>query len=268
MIQLQRHAMTSGFDSASLRPGTLAMGHFLNVDHFRMTHPTFPPHPHAGFSVLTYMLPWSAGAFVNRDSQGSRSLIGPGDFHWTLAGANMIHEEIPEIPGITSEGLQIFLKLPEADELRPPTSYHATAAEIPVISFNGGDIRIIFGRIGETESQIPTYAGSTLLHVTVRSELSLEIPRQSQAFFLVLRGDGAIGAERFAQGTAGSISSGSLLLTGNADVLIGSSDPMPRQPQFQGPFCMFQPERLLAANPAYRQGEMGALSPSPVAWVR
>ena len=53
--------VSSSFTAASLRPDAVAMGHVLNVDHFHMSQPSFPPHPHAGFSAITWMLPWSQG---------------------------------------------------------------------------------------------------------------------------------------------------------------------------------------------------------------
>src|ERR1700750_2818805 len=75
----------------ALRMGSLAFGRegdtVINLDHFRMGGPTFPPHAHAGFSAITYMLPESAGAMRNRDSLGDVSLIPPGGLHWTAAGS-------------------------------------------------------------------------------------------------------------------------------------------------------------------------------------
>lgn len=50
-----------------------------------MSEPTFPPHPHAGFSAVTYLFEDSGGALVNRDSLGDRSRIEPGALHWTQA---------------------------------------------------------------------------------------------------------------------------------------------------------------------------------------
>lgn len=47
-------AVFSGF---GLRDPKLhvAIDPFLSVDYFRMSAPTFPPHPHAGFSAVTYL---------------------------------------------------------------------------------------------------------------------------------------------------------------------------------------------------------------------
>ena len=81
---LRESQMGPGFSAYSLRSlSDYPLDPFLNFDDFRMSVPTFPPHPHAGFSAVTYMFEDSPGAFINRDSLGDRSRIGPGALHWT-----------------------------------------------------------------------------------------------------------------------------------------------------------------------------------------
>lgn len=60
---------------------------FLVITEYMMERPVFGPHPHAGISVLTYMLPDSVGSFINRDSRGDFSIIEPGAVHITQAGS-------------------------------------------------------------------------------------------------------------------------------------------------------------------------------------
>lgn len=116
--ELVSHQVTPGFSSYGLRAGgPIELDPFLNLDDFTMSQPTFPPHPHAGFSAITYMFEDSPGAFVNRDSLGDRSLIEPGAFHWTQAARGMMHEEVPEHPGVRCHGLQMFVNLREVDKL-------------------------------------------------------------------------------------------------------------------------------------------------------
>jgi redox-sensitive bicupin YhaK (pirin superfamily) len=258
MLQLPTHRMTSAFTSASLRPGALAMGHFLNVDHFHMAQPTFPPHPHAGFSAITWMVPWSSGGFVTRDSQGDRSRILPGALHWTLAGSGMLHEEIPEQAGVDCEGLQIFVKLPEAIETMPP------AVERP-----GGQLRVLVGSVEGFASPIPSHASTTMLHVDVDGDVEVDVPSGVEAFAVVLRGNGSIDRATAQGDVAVSLPAGRVHLGGTGfSVLIAWSDTMAGTPTFAGPFCMFRPERLVAARSAFTAGQMGQLAPSDVRWVR
>ena len=46
---------------------------FLVFTEFWMDRPVFGPHPHAGISVMTYLLSDSKTGFLNRDSAGDRS---------------------------------------------------------------------------------------------------------------------------------------------------------------------------------------------------
>ena len=72
---------------------------FIGIDHAWMSAPTFPPHPHAGFSAVTYLFLDSETGIQNRDSNGNRTLIEPGGLHWTAAGRGVVHEENPAITG-------------------------------------------------------------------------------------------------------------------------------------------------------------------------
>lgn len=269
MHHLPVHAMSPHFTAASLRPALVPMGHVLNVDHFTMSEPTFPPHPHAGFSAVTWMLPWSPGGFTNRDSKGDRSRIVPGALHWTQAGSGMLHEEIPEVPGTPCEGLQIFVKLPEAEEVTAPVVYHLAPEAVPVARLPGGDVRVLVGSYHDARSPIPSTSQTTLLHVSVRGALTLDVPAGLQAFGLVLRGSGSIAGTQASRHDALGLAAGPLTAEGGAlELLIGWSAPMPRTPSFQGPFCMFSSDRLAAAMRAFRSGAMGQLDPSPVRWAR
>lgn len=269
MHTLTRHSMTRAFTSATLRPGSVPMGHFLNVDHFEMSQPTFPPHPHAGFSAITWMLPWSEGGFVNRDSLGDRSIIAPGSLHWTLAGSGMLHEEIPEQPGVNCEGLQIFVKLPEALETMEPRAFHLDPADVPVAALGAGTARVLVGELSGMASPIPSHARTTMLHVSVHGEADFNVPGAVEAFALTLRGTPFVDGDALPLDTATRLAVGAHSIAGDsADVLVAWSEPMQRAPVFAGPFCMFQRHRLDDAQARYASGAMGSLLASNVRWVR
>lgn len=66
---------SQGFRNVNLTQELGNIDPFIVLTEFWMPKAFFPPHPHAGFSVMTYMFPDSEGAFINRDSQGDRSRI-------------------------------------------------------------------------------------------------------------------------------------------------------------------------------------------------
>lgn len=263
MIQLAEQSISPGFRTTSLKDGTVPMGHVLNVDHFKMSEPTFPPHPHAGFSAVTYMLPWSKGAFINRDSLGDRSIIAPGDLHWTLAGSGMMHEEIPAAAGTICAGLQIFVKLRAGNELAKPRAFHVTAADFPRVLDGASEARILVGAWQGVAASIPEQENTNLIHFSIRGEMKAEVAAGFQAFAFVLRGKGGINGNEAGPGVAMSLEPGVTVFTGEEfDVLVGISDPMPMAPHFSGPFCMFDTAELTNAKRRFAAGEMGNLSPS------
>ena len=64
---------------------------FLMMDWARGSEDPFGPHPHAGFSVSTYLFPDSEGKFLNRDSLGEDLLI-EGDIFSADSGPTMNYE--------------------------------------------------------------------------------------------------------------------------------------------------------------------------------
>jgi quercetin 2,3-dioxygenase len=72
-----------GFSSVDTYDTEYGFEPFLVFTEFHMDRPIFGPHPHAGVSVMTYMLPDSKGSFLNRDSRGDKSTIEPGGLHVT-----------------------------------------------------------------------------------------------------------------------------------------------------------------------------------------
>jgi redox-sensitive bicupin YhaK (pirin superfamily) len=110
---------------------------FLAIDHFEMALPFFPPHPHAGFSAVTYLFPQSQNGFVNRDSRGEALQIHPGDLHWTAAGSGVVHEEVPITRGVVCHGLQIFVNLHSSKKWMAPQALHLAAAQVPVVDAGG-----------------------------------------------------------------------------------------------------------------------------------
>jgi len=87
IVHLQRANQGSHFRAFSLRDVDPALvDPFLGVDHAWISAPTFPPHPHAGFSAVSYLFLDSETGISNRDSLGNQNLIQPGGLHWTAAG--------------------------------------------------------------------------------------------------------------------------------------------------------------------------------------
>jgi hypothetical protein len=264
--------MTPGFGAYSLRPAPgFSIDPFLNLDVFRMSEPTFPPHPHAGFSAVTYMLEDSPGAFLNRDSLGDRSRIEPGALHWTQAARGMMHEEIPEVRGVEGRGVQMFVNLRSDHKNAPPRAFHTPASEIVEVRPGAGArVRVLAGSFfGQSAALVGLLTPVTYLDVFLEPGASVELPAPPghNAFLLALDGGGEAGGAGFDARTALSFGEGGGTVVqatagaSGAHFLYGAGEPLREPVVFGGPFAMTSREELIEAQQRFQRGEMGTLAP-------
>jgi redox-sensitive bicupin YhaK (pirin superfamily) len=262
----------------ALRIGAAQLGTegnpFFNIDHFFMAGPTFPPHPHAGFSAVTYVLPESPIGMVNRDSQGDRSDIAPGGLHWTAASSGIVHEEVPAAPG-TVEGMQIFVRQPVAQEQTPPRIHRVEASEVPMLALaDGGWLRVLAGSVPPLHAPFEPPSELVLADASLAANGGLTLPATppSAPWTLVVylfRGElvrtGA-GADReaiqapavlaFATGAdAVALEAGAA----GARLLVMGGAPLDQPSYSAGPFVLSSQAALADAVARYQSGAMGRL---------
>lgn len=268
---LERQRMTPSFAAYGLRATpSFSIDPFLNLDEFEMSQPTFPPHPHAGFSAVTYMFEDSPGAFVNRDSLGDRSRIEPGALHWTQAASGMLHEEVPERPGDACHGLQMFVNLREAHKRAEPAAFHVERGAVPEVSPSpGARVRVLAGSYAGASSPLTRLLTPVTFleaHLEAGARFEVELPRAHNAFALVVRGRvvaaGASVGEHEAllfarDGDIVALEGGE----GGAQLLFGAGEPIGEPVVFGGPFVMTRAEDLHDARARFARGAMGSLDP-------
>lgn len=264
VVQLPEHR-EPGFRVVGIR-GAIPTGYVLNVDHFCMSEPTIPPHPHAGFAALTYVLPNSPSSMTNRDSHGDRSEMAPGGLHCTIAGSGIVHEEGPSTRGVESHGLQIFLKLPREHELDPPRIHRCAPSEVPLVEHGGAVVRVVLGDYRGVASTVPIEPRTTLLHIELSAGATFHLPAPAaEAFALVLDGDGELDDQKVRAASAVVIRPDAMKLVAGDQplrMLFGDSPRLDAPVYWAGPFCVFERARLAEAQARYRAGAMGTLTPT------
>ncbi|WP_413894010.1 pirin family protein [Candidatus Skiveiella danica] len=243
---------------------------FMGIDHAWMSAPTFPPHPHAGFSAVTYLFLDSETGIANRDSQGNGNLIEPGGLHWTAAGRGVVHEENPAVLGSTTHLLQIFVNLPLDRQNAAPFALTLAPHDVPVVHRPGARIRIPLGSFDGVHSPLRPPTEVTLLDVTLEAgtELTLPVPAGRCTFFMPINGSAKVDGEVFGLDDLGvpifsSVTEATthklVAMAGGSKVAVFIGEPLHQPVISNGPMAFATQESLMAATAAYHRGEMGSL---------
>ncbi len=239
---------------------------FLVFTEYLMDRPVFGPHPHAGVSVMTYMLPDSKNSFINRDSFGDISEIEPGGVHISQAGKGLQHDEFPKINGIEAHGFQIWINHADKDRLVTPKAIHAKPSEVPEVITGDYKLRIIHGEYDNQRSQYQMVTDVNLLHVFLNAGKSITLHAQEMAFVYSLNGNGDVDGEKILAQSMVNFSKEGNQIVVNAgenglEFMLGTGVPHNEPITYGGPFVMTTPEQMADTKRRYGRGEMGELLP-------
>jgi quercetin 2,3-dioxygenase len=239
---------------------------FLVFTEFRMNRPVFGPHPHAGISVMTYLLPDSEIGFINRDSNGDHSRIEPGGLHITQAGRGIHHDEFPETKGAEAHGFQIWFNHAEKDRLAVPKAMHAAADQLPEVQTDDYKVRILHGKFQGQSPAHQMLTDVTLLHIFLNAGKRIVLEAAEMAFVYSLQGGGNSGVMSFSAQTLLNFSaegdSVEIVADENGlEFMFGTGRPLREPIVYGGPFVMTTPEQMADTRRRLGRGEMGTLPP-------
>lgn len=260
---------------------TQAIGPFVFLDHLGpMPSPDFylPAHPHAGIEVISYLM---SGENKHYDSAGFSGTMRAGGAQWINAGRGILHaEHIGTDPALPFHSLQIWARLPIAEENSEP-SYHTYEPEdIPQAGADGYRLRLLSGDFRETWPAVLPYAGpivlrhrSVLLHIELAPQAELEIPLPAG---MELGMYGIAGATTLTTPDEVILNEGGCVLLGAgshvrvrnlsdqvAECLLLGGTPAERPLVFYGPFVFASRERVRQAEHDFMSGNMGRLDGVP-----
>lgn len=266
-----------GFDALAFRERDFsgAMDPLVMVDHYRMTQPTFGPHPHAGLSAVSVIFEDSEGPFHNRDSLGNDFDIMPGDLYWLKAGSGVIHDESPRT-GSNIHGLQVFVNLPAALRKSTPRSLHIKASDMPRIVGNGYRVRIVLGQSNGVSGYPSPALPMTILDGLIESgnAFSHQLLDRENAWLTVIKGEVAVsnGSNR-AQLLAGQAIAISDVTPGvdnhiqlvnagteTAQFALFTGIPVKEKFVQKGPFIMGSISEIAQVEAKFAAGEFGAFA--------
>lgn len=248
---------------------------FLNVDLFEMRGPVFAPHPHAGFSAVTYMFEDSTTSFQNRDSLGDRSLIEPGGLRWTVAGSGIVHDEVVAEVGRWGHGAQIFVRHPSAGEVAEPYGQTLARRELPIVELDHGSrLRVVAGEAQGARSPVVDPARPQVYDLVLGAQDRTELVLDGlwRGFVMTVSGAArlatSIGTARIGPVGLAVFEPGDGTIEVVADepgahLLVGAGVPLHQPAHMAGGFCLSTEERLVEAIERYRSGAMDGLLVAP-----
>jgi quercetin 2,3-dioxygenase len=261
---LQIKPAFAGLKGANMFTSEYPIEPVLVFTEYFMDAPVFGPHPHAGVSVMTYMLPDSKDGFINRDSLGDHSIIEPGGLHVTQAGSGMLHDEFPQTTGVETHGFQIWINHSNANRMVQPKGMHLNANQVPEINTSDYKLRIVHGTFNETTSPLQMVTNVDMFHIFLQPNKSMILDAKEMAFVYVLNGEGKIGNTNIALRHCINFSEDGNTVSINAtgeglEFMYTTASPLKEQITYGGPFVMTTPEQMAETKKRYGRGEMGVL---------
>ncbi|MCA1009147.1 pirin family protein [Halobacillus halophilus] len=230
---------------------------------------TFPDHPHRGFQTVTYVVD---GRLEHIDNGGGHDILEPGDVQYMNAGWAARHAE-DGVEDDIAHTLQLWLNLPK-DKRNTDTIYQNVYSEkAPVVSFDGGSIKVFSGNIAGVKGPLESIVPFTLSEITLSdgAELSHYIPEDHNAFLYVLAGSisaGTSSTELNKHGVAtltykdkgNEHQSSELKIRANkrqTKILVYSGAPIRENIVPYGPFVMNSMDEIKQAYLDFNQGKFG-----------
>lgn len=170
------------------------VGPFIFFDHFGPVQfiagqgMDVKPHPHIGLATVTYLFD---GKITHRDSEGNVRDIQPGAMNLMTAGRGITHSErTPEVERANGQkmlGLQSWIALPQGREEIDPSFQHFSAGDLPVVSDNGVNARVIAGQAFGKRSDVSMVSDWFYVEVTLAEGLTapLDADYEERAIYVV-----------------------------------------------------------------------------------
>ncbi|MBL7858517.1 MAG: pirin family protein [Cyclobacteriaceae bacterium] len=237
--------------------------------HVEPDHAGIGPHPHRGFSPVTFIF---KGGVHHRDSRGNNSTIYAGGAQWMNAGMGILHSERPphdihEVGG-RQEIIQLWINTPAKHKMDQPAYFPLRSDEAPVLTSDDGNVKgkVFAGEIRGVKGPIPsqTIVNAATLEFKSGGTISIPLPSSHNAFVYLL--DGKMKVEGFGlvdglylvhfKNDGDGIS---LEAVEDTRVLLMSGEPLHENVVSYGPFVMNTQTEIMEAMRDYQIGKMGAL---------
>ena len=224
------------------------------------------PHPHRGFSPVTFVF---KGAVSHQDSLGERATVSAGGTQWMFAGRGITHSErFPKKlaeEGGELEFIQFWVNAPAAYKMAPPYYQPISLENTPLVEEEKSKIWVVSGKFKDTKGAAPTYSPQLLLRGELAKGGSVSIPITASfnALVYVLEGSIKTGGGQLLTKDMGvyHLDGESIELHATADTryILLSGEPIGEPVAQYGPFVMNDQTQVMEAVRDAQIGKMGVL---------
>jgi len=243
---------------------------FILLHHFDFTAQpgepglNVPPHPHRGFSPVTFMF---EGEIAHQDSFGNSQVIGDNEVQWINAGRGIIHSEQASRHFIETggryQGIQLWINVPAAEKMKPASYQPITSDQISLVEEKGVAFRLISGSYKGLKGPAHADVLTATLRMKKDSAFTLDLPAGNNVIVYVLEGSLTINGTHAAAHDLVHMAyePGEIVLNALEDVklLLLAGEPIHEPMVSHGPYVMNSQTEILEAMRDYKDGKMGFL---------
>lgn len=221
-------------------------------------------HPHRGFETVTIVY---QGEVSHRDSTGKGGTIFPGDVQWMTAGSGILHDEFHSEQftqrGGTIEMAQLWVNLPTKHKMTKPGYQAITSNDIPNVSLDGGELRVIAGEYQGSKGPAETFSELNVwdLKLAKNAQQTLNIPEGWSTILVVLKGSIEINDQQAGQDDTvifyDTNTELNMVATDDCTLLVLSGEPLNEPVVGAGPFVMNNEEEIRQAFNDFKSGKFG-----------
>lgn len=237
--------------------------------HLEPDHAGVGPHPHRGFSPVTFIF---KGGVHHRDSRGNDSVVYAGGAQWMNAGMGVMHSERPpkdihEIGG-RQEIIQLWINTPQKNKMDQPAYYPLQANETKKFVSEDGNVsvNVFAGNILGLQGAIPTPGpvNASTVEMKKSGSISIPVPKDHNAFLYLLNGGLSVEGYGLVEPLHAILfdrDGDVITFAANEDstVLFMTGLPLNEKVVAHGPFVMNSETEILEAMRDYQKGKMGIL---------
>ncbi|ULQ51139.1 pirin family protein [Flavihumibacter fluvii] len=245
---------------------------FLFIDHMVRTTVQpgadirIPPHPHAGFEVVTYLID---GEFFHRDTAGHEQVAQGGDLNWMTSGKGIVHSEGPTENFLRTGGelelMQVWINLPEAKKEIDASFRHYAGNTLPLVSSPLASVKVLVGEYAGNSSPVTTHTPMFYYDIELQPGGVFTLPVQeshSAALYLISGQLSVLGNPVKARQLVHFEHNGNqvaIMAQEPSRLIFFGGEPIKEKVVSYGPFVMNSMQGIEAKISAYQNGEMGVL---------